>query len=112
MDPIGLGLENFDGIGAFRTMDSGQPIDPSGDLDGTKFQDARGLGVAIKNHPASPTCIARNVYRYAVAHVDNAGEQGAVQDISSGFQGAGFQFRALLAAVVKSPGFVYAAKAN
>jgi hypothetical protein len=112
MDPIGLGLENFDGISAFRTMDSGQPIDASGDLDGAKFQDARGLAEAVKNHPNSPTCIARNVYRYAVAHVDNAGEQSVVLDISTGFQGAGYQFRSLLAGVVKSPGFVYAAKAN
>ena len=31
LDPIGLGLENFDGIGAYRTQDAGQTIDASGD---------------------------------------------------------------------------------
>jgi Protein of unknown function (DUF1592)/Protein of unknown function (DUF1588)/Protein of unknown function (DUF1585) len=39
MDPIGLGMENFDGIGRYRTTyGNGQPIDASGMLpDGTTF---------------------------------------------------------------------------
>jgi mono/diheme cytochrome c family protein len=32
MDPIGFALENFDGVGQWRTMDDGSPIDPSGTL--------------------------------------------------------------------------------
>ena len=38
MDPLGLTLENFDAIGKYRSTDQGQPIDVSGDLDGTKLQ--------------------------------------------------------------------------
>jgi uncharacterized protein DUF1585 len=42
MDPIGFALENFDGVGRWRTTDADAPIDPSGVLpDGTPF---RGLG--------------------------------------------------------------------
>jgi hypothetical protein len=38
MDPIGLGLENFDAIGRWRTTDAGAPINASGVLpDGKKF---------------------------------------------------------------------------
>jgi hypothetical protein len=29
-DPPGLAFENYDGIGAFRTMDGGKPVDASG----------------------------------------------------------------------------------
>jgi len=32
MDPIGFALENFDGVGQWRTLDDGSPIDPSGTL--------------------------------------------------------------------------------
>jgi len=32
MDPIGFALENFDGVGQWRTVDDGSPIDPSGTL--------------------------------------------------------------------------------
>jgi len=38
MDPIGLGLENFDAIGRWRTTDAGAPINATGVLpDGKKF---------------------------------------------------------------------------
>ncbi len=37
-DPLGLALENFDAIGAWRTTDGGSPIDASGAfIDGTRF---------------------------------------------------------------------------
>ena len=36
-EPMGVALENFDAVGAWRTLDEGQPVDPSGVLvDGTK----------------------------------------------------------------------------
>ena len=39
-DPIGLGMENFDGIGRWRDTDHGAEIDASGDLDGDCDEDA------------------------------------------------------------------------
>ncbi|MBI3048219.1 MAG: DUF1592 domain-containing protein [Acidobacteria bacterium] len=44
MDPLGFALENFDGIGRWRTTDAGEPIDPSGTMpDGTVFRGPAGL---------------------------------------------------------------------
>ena len=44
MDPIGFALENYDGVGKWRTDEAGAPIDASGMLpDGTKFQGGAGL---------------------------------------------------------------------
>ena len=38
MDPVGFSLENFDGIGQWRTMDGDTAVDASGQLfDGTKI---------------------------------------------------------------------------
>lgn len=38
MDPLGMGLENFDGVGRWRDEDAGQPVDASGELPGgTQF---------------------------------------------------------------------------
>ena len=33
MDPLGLALENFDAVGAWRTEDNGERVDTSGQLD-------------------------------------------------------------------------------
>jgi hypothetical protein len=44
MDPIGFALENYDGVGKWRTEDAGSAIDASGRLpDGTEFRGAAGL---------------------------------------------------------------------
>ncbi len=43
-EPMGLALENFDAIGAWRTLDEGKPIDATGVMtDGTKVDGVVGL---------------------------------------------------------------------
>ena len=37
IDPIGFGLENFDGIGRFRTQENGKAIDNTGVIEGHQF---------------------------------------------------------------------------
>jgi hypothetical protein len=108
MDPIGLGLENFDGIGAYRTKEAGQTIDASGDLDGATFTDARGLGAALKSNPDVGSCLARGVLRYATGHIEVDGEESVVNAVSQQFATDGYRFRSLLFSVVISAGFRYA----
>jgi mono/diheme cytochrome c family protein len=44
MDPIGFALENYDGVGRWRSEDADSPIDASGKLpDGTEFRGPAGL---------------------------------------------------------------------
>ena len=105
MDPIGLGLENFDGVGAFRTTEIGQTIDASGDLDGTAFRDPRELAGALKNHPDFAACLTRTVFRFATGHVETTGEEPTVLAISKNVAGDGYRFRSLLLGLVMSPSF-------
>jgi hypothetical protein len=52
MDPIGLSLENFDGVGTWRTVDSGFKIDATGQLvDGTPINGPASLREALSNRP-------------------------------------------------------------
>src|SRR5205085_679402 len=49
MDPLGFGLENFDAVGAWRTMDGKFPIDPTGSLpDGDSFSGPVELTAILK----------------------------------------------------------------
>jgi hypothetical protein len=66
MDPIGLGLENFDGSGSFRATENGVQIDASGTLDGVDFKDALGLAEALRDNPALPECLVQRLYHYSV----------------------------------------------
>jgi hypothetical protein len=108
MDPVGLGLENFDGLGAYRTMEAGQTIDASGNLDGVAYTDARGLGAALKNHPDLGSCLTRGLLRYTIAHVETMGEQPVVDALSQQFAANGYKFGSLVLGVVASASFRYA----
>ena len=66
MDPIGLGLENFDGEGRQRLRENGALIDASGSLDGVDFEDAAGLAQALRQNPALPKCLVERLYDYSV----------------------------------------------
>jgi hypothetical protein len=111
MDPMGLAFENFDAMGTFRTMDVGQMIDPSGDLDGQPFAGPRELETLLRNDAKVGECAARNLYRYALGHVEGAegNEAPAINQIVTAFSGSQFQFTSLVQAIVTSPAFSTAA---
>ena len=78
IDPIGFGLENYDGIGRFRTEDNGSPIDATASIDGQSFELAKGLGALVAESPDSAKCLVRNLYRSATGHIETEGEEVAL----------------------------------
>jgi hypothetical protein len=108
-DPIGLGLENFDAIGAYRETENDVTIDASGEIDGAPFADARGLGEALAEHPALSTCLVRNVYRFSTGHVETAGESPTIDALSDAFDTSS-DLKSLLVDLVASDGFRYAGR--
>jgi hypothetical protein len=108
-DPIGLALENFDAIGAYRETENDVRIDPSGELDGVPFADARGLGEALANHPQLSNCLVRNVYRFSTGHVESRGEQPTIDLLAESFDESS-DLKALLVDLVTSDGFRYAGR--
>jgi hypothetical protein len=105
MDPIGLGLENFDGLGVWRTSDGGATIDPSGDLDGEAFADAWELGAAVAEHPRVGTCLAETMLRYATGRAIGEGEEDEVDYLGARMGLAGHAMKALQRDIVNSPSF-------
>jgi hypothetical protein len=109
MDPLGLTLENFDAIGKYRSTDQGQPIDVSGDLDGTSFSGPVELGQTLAGQPAVADCLVRNMYRYGTGHVDTATEQPVLDALKSTFRTGGYHVRDLMRDIVSSDGFRFVA---
>ena len=105
MDPIGLTLENFDGVGAYRTTENDAPIDASGELDGTEFSGPVALGEALSGHPALPGCLASRVSEYAVRRPLTPGDEDWVEEMTSQFTGEEYRVPALFRAVATSPTF-------
>jgi hypothetical protein len=105
MDPIGLGLENFDAIGRFRSEENGFPIDASGQLDGVGFESPAGLAQAVAEHPDLPSCVARTVFRYAWGRIENGADEPLIDDLGGDFAQSGFELRRLILQAVSDPRF-------
>lgn len=105
MDPIGLGLENFDGIGRYRSEDNGAVIDASGELDGVPFTDAWSLAQAVHDHPDVPRCLVRSLYRYATNAQEVPSEAPLIDALTANFQASGHRIQNLMLELVTSGAF-------
>lgn len=105
MDPIGLGLENFDGVGRWRAKDNGAVIDASGDLDGAPFADPLELTSRVRNHPDLAQCLVRRMYEYATSSSTRAAEDDVVTALTAHFAASGYKVKTLMYGIATSPGF-------
>jgi Protein of unknown function (DUF1592)/Protein of unknown function (DUF1588)/Protein of unknown function (DUF1585)/Protein of unknown function (DUF1595)/Protein of unknown function (DUF1587) len=105
MDPIGLGLENFDGVGQFRSTENGANIDASGEIDGIKFSDAASLGQAIHDNPAATACLTNSMYRYAVGRDFDPGEREFQAWLGKQFAEKGYRVPDLMKTIATSDAF-------
>jgi len=85
MDPIGLALENFDGVGRWRTNDSGQKIDASGQLvDGTPIDGVETLRNALLSRSdAFVQTMTEKLLMYAVGRASHFYDMPAIRAISA-----------------------------
>ena len=105
MDPIGFGLESYDGIGAFRTLENGLTVDDSSELEGQPFAGSRELGAILRENPTTATCLVRNLYRHATGHLETDSELEILEDVSDTYADSGYRLQAALVEIVSSPAF-------
>jgi len=105
MDGIGLSLENFDAIGAFRTNDEGLPIDASGEIfEVGTFTGLTGLSTLVRDMPELHRCWVRSLYRHATGHVESEGDELALLKVDETFE-ASYRLKQLLVEIVASDSF-------
>jgi len=107
MDPIGLVLENFDGIGQWRTLDDGSPINPSGQLvDGTKLNGIADLRAAlVKYSPQFVRVVTEKLMIYGLGRGTEYYDMPLVRSIVHSAEKDKYRFSSLVIGVVKSQPF-------
>ncbi len=108
MDPLGFALENFDGIGAWRTTDAGDPIDASGVLpDGTPFRGPAELQrVLLESKSAEFVANAtERLLTYALGRGVESYDAPAIRSIIREAAPNNYRWSSLILAVVKSRPF-------
>jgi hypothetical protein len=111
-DPLGLALENFDGIGQWRNADGASPLDVSGTfIDGTKFNGPADLRAGLlKYRDAYYAHITQQMLGYALGRKGRPGrlydyEMPSVRAIVRGAAPNDYRWSSIVAGVVKSAPF-------
>ena len=104
MDPLGFGLENFDAVGAWRTMDGKFPIDARGFLpDGDEFTGPEELrGILTKQHEAFSRAITSKLLTYALGRGLERYDTPTVKKIAGRLPARNYRFSALVLEIVNS----------
>lgn len=112
MDPIGLGLENYDHTGAFREVENDDPsceISGEGELDGQPFSGPAELSELLIESGALNRCVAEQLYRFAMGRSELAPVDAAFIDfiVSENGTTGDFDFASLMLAFVSDDAFRY-----
>ena len=107
MDAIGFGLEQFDAIGAFRTEDHGELIEPGGVLfENASFDDATGLADVLRNEASLGPCVTEKMLTYALGRGLEGNDACFVEQVDM-FSGVnGYRAESIVQAIVLSPMFL------
>jgi hypothetical protein len=107
MDPLGFGLENFDGIGKWRTTDGKFKIDPAGELpDGASFAGPADLRkLLLGKADLFRRCLAEKMLTYALGRGLEYYDKCAVDELVKALQSHNDRFSALVIAVANSEPF-------
>lgn len=106
-DPIGLGLERYDGIGRYReAYGNGDTIAPDGVMpNGTAFSGPEELGAILGQDPRFTACIASKLYTYALGREVETIDQAPIQTLQERWATRGLTLRNLMKEVVASDAF-------
>jgi hypothetical protein len=124
VDPIGLGLEQYNAVGAFerkmklrlgegRREAATEPIeldlDTSAHISGienSEFSTPKELGRILAGSRASQRCVVKQLFRYAFGREETERDQPVIDAAYEKFRASGFRFRELVVAIVTSDLFL------
>jgi hypothetical protein len=128
IDPIGLGFEQYNAIGAYQEKlalqfggGRGNPsqgqgpktieleIDTSGYIQGvedSEFSTPRELGRLLARSKTCQRAIVKQLFRYAMGRHETPEDQPVIDRLYERFRGSGFRFRELIVALVTSELFL------
>jgi hypothetical protein len=109
IDPLGFAFEHFDGIGRYREIDSGKPINSSGSYpfaEGPRsFSDHAELMNIIAGGRQAHACYAKNLAGFALQRDIVAGDLPLVNALRASSMASGASIKQVLLELVRNPAF-------
>jgi hypothetical protein len=107
MDPLGLALENFDGIGRWRVKEPGGNIDPAGQLaDGSRVDGPVALRKAVLKRPELfVRTVTQKLMTYGLGRGMQYSDMPVIRGIASSTAAQNYRFSSVILGIVKSVPF-------
>ncbi|MEX2262596.1 MAG: DUF1592 domain-containing protein [Bryobacteraceae bacterium] len=104
MDVLGFALENYDGIGKWRTMDGKFPVDSSGTMpNGKSFSSPAEMRAVLKEElPDFARCITEKMLTYALGRGLERYDRKTVDEINRKLAASGYRLQTLIDEIVRS----------
>ncbi|HEV2445454.1 MAG TPA: DUF1592 domain-containing protein [Candidatus Sulfopaludibacter sp.] len=104
MDPMGFGLENYDGIGKWRTMDGKFPVDASGTLpNGKTFATPAEMRAELRSTlPQFAECMVEKMLTYALGRGLATYDRRTVDEIVRDLAKSDYPFQSMIFEVAHS----------
>lgn len=111
LDPIGLGFEQYDGLGRFRALEAGMPVDASGDVSGadftpSTFNGVRELAEKLAGSDAVRACAATQWFRYAYGRQEGEPDAATLGALGQSLETSGGDLKKLLLELTQTPMFL------
>lgn len=106
IDPIGLSLEHFDGMGMYRDTDNGLVLDTAGEVETFgAFANPLELGAILRDDPRTSYCMIKNFIRGGLGHLETPGESDMIDLIEASFSESGYRIQNVMVEIAASPLF-------
>jgi hypothetical protein len=109
LDPLGFAFENYDGIGRFRDMDNGAPVNAASvtNLDGVDvaFNNGVELSAALAKSDEVRACFATHWVRYALDRMETDYDAPTLTAAVAAFKAGNYSVPALLKGVAAARSF-------
>nr|MDQ3036063.1 DUF1588 domain-containing protein [Myxococcota bacterium] len=111
LDPVGFGLEAYDGLGRFRTEIGGRDVDDAGELIGAgdatgTFTGAAELAAMLAGSDDASQCFTRQWMEYAMGRTIATDAMCTADDVGAAFVASGRSMPALFESLATHPSFV------
>lgn len=106
MDPLGIGLENFDGIGRWRDSDPAAGVDARGELpDGRAFDGPQGLRRVLLEGDEFVRCLTGELMTFALGRGLTEADEPVLDALVAAYPAGGPTFEVMVQAIVRTAAF-------
>jgi hypothetical protein len=104
MDVLGFGLENYDAIGKWRTMDGKFPVDVGGTMpNGKSFETAAEMRtILLASMPQVSRCMIEKIMTYALGRGMQSYDNRSIDQINKTLAADNYRFQTMIFEVVRS----------